>query len=318
MTIYIMHRLIQALIVLFIVTALVFILMHLLPGDPILYYLTQDRFTQATPEEIADLRHQFGVDRPIIVQYLDWLNDIFHGDLGRSVSRRVPVNDLIKQALPISFYLGALSFIISNAIAIPIGIISAARRGKWSDTVLTVLANIGITAPTFWMGVILIYLFGLTLGWLPTHGYTSPFEDFFQSTRQIIMPIICLSVFPLAGAVRQTRSAMLEVIHQDYIRTAWSKGLTERTVILKHAVKNGIVPVVTLVGMGIGSIVGGQVLVEQVFTIPGMGRLAVDALFARDYAVVQGIVLIIAVVVLLSNLAVDISYGWLDPRVRYD
>lgn len=313
-----MHRLIQALIVLFIVTALVFILMHLLPGDPILYYLTQDRFTQATPEEIADLRHQFGVDRPIIVQYLDWLNDIFHGDLGRSVSRRVPVNDLIKQALPISFYLGALSFIISNAIAIPIGIISAARRGKWSDTVLTVLANIGITAPTFWMGVILIYLFGLTLGWLPTHGYTSPFEDFFQSTRQIIMPIICLSVFPLAGAVRQTRSAMLEVIHQDYIRTAWSKGLTERTVILKHAVKNGIVPVVTLVGMGIGSIVGGQVLVEQVFTIPGMGRLAVDALFARDYAVVQGIVLIIAVVVLLSNLAVDISYGWLDPRVRYD
>jgi peptide/nickel transport system permease protein len=292
--------------------------MHLLPGDPILYYLTQDRFTQATPEEIADLRHQFGVDRPIIVQYFDWLNDILHGDLGRSVSRRVPVNDLIKQALPISFYLGALSFIISNAIAIPIGIISAARRGKWSDTVLTVLANIGITAPTFWVGVILIYLFGITLGWLPTHGYTSPFEDFWRSTRQIIMPLICLSVFPLAGAVRQTRSAMLEVIHQDYIRTAWSKGLTERTVILKHAVKNGIVPVVTLVGMGIGSIVGGQVLVEQVFTIPGMGRLAVDALFARDYAVVQGIVLIIAVVVLLSNLAVDISYGWLDPRVRFD
>jgi peptide/nickel transport system permease protein len=305
-------------IVLFIVTALVFILMHLLPGDPILYYLTQDRFTQATPEELADLRHQFGVDRPIVVQYFDWLNDIFHGDLGRSVSRRVPVNELIKQALPISFYLGGLSFIISNAIAIPIGIISAARRGKWSDTILTVLANIGITAPTFWVGVILIYLFGITLGWLPTHGYTSPFEDFWRSTRQIIMPIICLSVFPLAGAVRQTRSAMLEVIHQDYIRTAWSKGLTERTVILKHAVKNGIIPVVTLVGMGIGSIVGGQVLVEQVFTIPGMGRLAVDALFARDYAVVQGIVLIIAVVVLLSNLAVDISYGWLDPRVRYD
>lgn len=318
MTIYIIRRLIQALIVLFIVTALVFILMHLLPGDPILYYLTQDRFTQATQEEIATLRHQFGVDRPIVVQYFDWLNDIFHGDLGRSVSRRVPVNDLIKQALPISFYLGTLSFIISNAIAIPIGIISAARRGKWSDTVLTVLANIGITAPTFWVGVILIYLFGITLGWLPTHGYTSPFEDFWRSTRQIIMPIICLSVFPLAGAVRQTRSAMLEVIHQDYIRTAWSKGLTERTVILKHAVKNGIIPVVTLVGMGIGSIVGGQVLVEQVFTIPGMGRLAVDALFARDYAVVQGIVLIIAVVVLLSNLAVDISYGWLDPRVRYD
>ena len=318
MTIYIIRRLVQALIVLFIVTALVFILMHLLPGDPILYYLTQDRFTQATPEEIADLRHQFGVDRPIIVQYFDWLNDILHGDLGKSVSRRVPVNDLIKQALPISFYLGALSFIISNAIAIPIGIISAARRGKWSDTVLTVLANIGITAPTFWVGVILIYLFGITLGWLPTHGYTSPFEDFWRSTRQIIMPLICLSVFPLAGAVRQTRSAMLEVIHQDYIRTAWSKGLTERTVILKHAVKNGIVPVVTLVGMGIGSIVGGQVLVEQVFTIPGMGRLAVDALFARDYAVVQGIVLIIAVVVLISNLAVDISYGWLDPRVRFD
>ena len=318
MTIYIIRRLIQAAIVLFIVSAMVFILMHLLPGDPILYYLTQDKYTLATPEDLAILRHQFGVDRSIVVQYLNWLGDIFHGDLGQSISKRVPVNDLIKLALPISFYIGSISFIISNALAIPIGIISAARRGKWSDTVLTVLANIGITAPTFWVGVILIYLFSVTLGWLPSHGFISPFEDFWRSLKLIIMPVFCLSVFPLAGGVRQTRSAMLEVIQQDYIRTAWSKGLTERTVILKHALKNGIAPMVTLAGMGIGGILGGQVLIEQVFTIPGMGRLAVDALFARDYAVVQGIVLILSIAILLSNLLVDISYGWLDPRVRYD
>lgn len=315
---YIIRRLSLALVVLIIVTGMVFILMHMLPGDPILFYLTQDKYAQAPPEVLAELRHQFGVDKPLFVQYLNWVGDILHGDLGQSISRRAPVNDMIRQALPISVYLGLLSFFISNIIAIPVGIISAARRGKWSDTLLTIFANIGITAPTFWVGVMLIYFFGLLLNWLPTHGYTSPFDDFWMSIRQSIMPVICLSVFPLAGTVRQTRSAMLEVIRQDYIRTAWSKGLTEKVVIMKHAVKNGITPVVTLMGMAIGGILGGQVLIEQVFTIPGMGNLAVTALFGRDYAVVQGIVLIIAVAVLLANLAVDLSYGWLDPRVRYD
>jgi peptide/nickel transport system permease protein len=186
------------------------------------------------------------------------------------------------------------------------------------DTILTVLANFGITVPIFWLGILLIYFFGLYLGWLPIQGYTSPFEDFSLSIQKLIMPVTCLVLFPLAGTTRQTRSAMLEIIRQDYIRTAWAKGLTERTIIIRHAVRNGIIPVVTLAGMGIPMILGGQVVIETVFNIPGMGRLAVNALFSQDYAVTQGVVLIMSTIIVLSNLLVDISYGWIDPRVRYD
>ena len=228
------------------------------------------------------------------------------------------MTDEIARALPISFYLGLLAFVFSHAIAIPAGVICAVRRGKWTDTVLTVLANLGITAPTFWVGVILIYIFGFSLGWLPIYGYTSPFDDFWLSTKRAIMPVFCEGLGILSGCVRQTRSAMLEVIRQDYIRTAWSKGLRERTVIIRHAMKNGIIPVVTLAGMSIPMILGGSVLIENVFAIPGMGRVATEALFSRDYAITQGVALLMAVAVVLSNLLVDISYGWLDPRVRYD
>jgi len=185
------------------------------------------------------------------------------------------------------------------------------------DTVVTFFANIGICAPIFWVGILMIYLFGLYLGWLPIQGYTSPFENFSLSIRQAVMPVICLAFMGLAGNTRQTRSSMLEVIQQDYIRTAWSKGLNERTIIMRHALKNGIIPVVTLAGMGIPHIFGGQVLVETIFSIPGMGRLAVDALFSYDYAVVQGTILVVATIVVLCNLIVDISYGWLNPRVRF-
>jgi len=185
------------------------------------------------------------------------------------------------------------------------------------DTAVTTLANIGITAPIFWVGILLIYLFGLYLEILPIYGYTSPSDDFWMSTKQSILPVFCLTLFPLAGSARQTRSAMLEVLREDYIRTAWSKGLTERVIIMRHALKNSLIPVVTLKGMTIRAIFGGQVLVETIFNIPGMGRLAVDALFSNDYAVVQGTVLVIATVVTLANLLIDLSYSWLDPRVRY-
>jgi peptide/nickel transport system permease protein len=290
----------------------------MLPGDPVLLYLSQDAYSKFTPEELEATRHTLGLDKPIIIQYFDWIAGVIRGDLGKSIFRKTEVTSEIGDALPITIYIGIIAWIISHAIAIPAGIICAVKRGKWVDTVLTILANIGISAPSFWAGVLLIYVFGLYLNWLPIFGYTSPLVDFWLSIKKIIMPVFCLSLTPLSGCVRQTRSAMLEVIRQDYIRTAWSKGLRERVVVLKHALKNGIIPVVTLAGMSIPLILGGQVLIETVFGIPGMGRLAVTALFSRDYSIVQGIVLVIAIIVVLCNLIVDISYGWLDPRIRYD
>jgi len=294
-------------------------MMHLMPGDPILMYISQDEYSEAshTPEQIEALRHKFGLDRPIMVQYLDWMSGVIRGDLGVSILKETTVAYEIGVALPKTVHLGLMAFILSIIIGVPAGVICAVRRGKWMDTAVTTLANIGITAPIFWVGILLIYLFGLYLEILPIYGYTSPSDDFWMSTKQSILPVLCLTLFPLAGSARQTRSAMLEVLREDYIRTAWSKGLTERVIIMRHALKNSLIPVVTLKGMTIRAIFGGQVLVETIFNIPGMGRLAVDALFSNDYAVVQGTVLVIATVVTLANLLIDLSYSWLDPRVRY-
>jgi peptide/nickel transport system permease protein len=215
-------------------------------------------------------------------------------------------------------HLGILAFIIATIVGIPAGVLCAVRRGGWLDNLVTTLANIGITVPVFWLGILLIYVFALYFKWLPVMGYTSPFENFWLSTKQLIMPVFCLAVGPIAGNARQARSSMLEVIRKDYIRTAWSKGLRERAIILKHALKNGLMPVVTLSGMGVGTILGGAVLIEQVFNIPGIGRLTVTSVMNQDYPYVQAIALIMAISIVFSNLLVDISYGWLDPRVHYD
>jgi peptide/nickel transport system permease protein len=298
---------------------IIFCVMRLLPGDPILLFVSQDEYTRTTSQEDIDaLRKKFGLDKSLPVQYINWISGVVRGDFGESIFFGTTVMEEISAALPVSFNVGIITFILANLIGIPAGVICAIRRGKWSDTALTVFANLGITAPIFWLGILFIYFFGLYLGWLPIQGYTSPFEDLSLNIQKLIMPIACLVLFPLAGTVRQTRSAMLEIIRQDYIRTAWAKGLTERTIIIRHAVRNGIIPVVTLAGMGIPMILGGQVIIETVYNIPGMGRLAVNALFSQDYAVTQGVVLIMSTVVVLSNLLVDISYGWIDPRVRYD
>ena len=318
MTTYIIRRLIQAVVILVIVTAFIFFAMRLLPGDPIRMLITQSDEANFTEEQVAYLKHQYGLDRPMIVQYFDWMGQIVRGDLGHSILQGTPVSLEIKHRLPITFHLGITAFIISIIIGIPLGVISAVRRGTWLDTLVTTLANLGITIPVFWLGVILMYVFALDLHWLPLMGYTSPFKDFTLSTRQLIMPVICLSLFPIAGNARQTRSAMLEVMHQDYIRTAWSKGLKERVIISRHALKNGLIPVVTLLGISFSYIIGGSVLIETVFNIRGVGQTLVSAVFSQDYPVVQGYVFFIAIFVLLINLIVDISYGWLDPRIRYE
>jgi peptide/nickel transport system permease protein len=197
------------------------------------------------------------------------------------------------------------------------GILCAVKRGTWIDTAVTSLANAGTTVPIFWLGLVLVYIFAVWLRWLPVQGYTSPFEDPLLNLRQIIMPVMCLAIFPLASTARQTRSAMLGVLRQDYMRTAWSKGLGQRTVIVRHALKNSLIPIVTLSGMTLAFIVGGAVFEETVFNIPGIGRLAATAVSNQDYPYIQGVALLVAVVVLVVNLLVDISYGWLDPRIRY-
>jgi len=318
MTAYIIRRLLQTVLVLFIVTFYVFMILHILPGDPLMLYISQSQMGSLAPEQLEALRHEFGLDKPIPTQYVDWIGGVFGGNLGSSIFLGDKVLKLVAESLPITVHLGITAMLIACILGIASGVICALRRGKWLDTMLTVLANAGITIPNFWAGILLIYLFGLKLGWLPIFGYTSPFDDFSLSTRQMLMPVFCLSLFGVAALTRQTRSSMLEVVRQDYIRTAWAKGLSERVVVLRHTLKNALIPIVTLLGMQVRFLVGGSVVIETVFSIPGMGRLLVEAIFAHDYQVVQGCVLIIAIVVAISNLIVDISYAWLDPRIRYD
>jgi peptide/nickel transport system permease protein len=318
MTTFIIRRFIQALGIIFLVSIMVFSLMRALPGDPVLVYVSQNEVNSATPEQIEKLRHEYGLDKPVIVQYVMWLGDISRGDLGRSIIKHASVNEEIGRALPKTMLLGSCAFVLSIILGMPLGIMAAIRRGKWEDTLATLTANLGVTAPVFWIGIVLILIFGYYLRWLPIQGWVDPTENLGESLRHIIMPVICLTVYPMAAVARQTRSSMLEVIRQDYIRTAWAKGLNERQVIFKHAVRNAIIPVVTLVGINIRQIFGGQVLIETVFSIYGMGKLSVDALFSSDYAIVQGVILVIGAVVVISNLVVDLSYGWIDPRIRYE
>ena len=314
---YAIRRLLLAVLTILFVTLVVFFMMRSLPGDPLLMVVSRDQYSTRTTEELELLRHEYGLDKPVLTQYVFWISGLFHGDFGKSTYYTDPVNKLISRRLPVTLYLGLLAFIIANLIGILAGTISALKRGGKVDVLITVLSNIGITMPIFWLGIMLIYVFGFKLGWLPTNGYTSPFVNFWLSIKQMMMPVACESVFAIGAITRQTRSSMLEVKQQDYIRTAWAKGLGERVVVMKHLLKNGLIPIVTLSGMQLGAIIGGAVLVETVFNIPGMGRLSVDAVRALDYTVVEAVVLIIAIIVTLVNLAVDISYGWLDPRIRY-
>ena len=317
MTTYIIRRLILAIVVVFIVSVLVFIAMRFLPGDPVLMVITPTESREFTEKQIAEVKHEFGLDRPLIIQYFSWVNHIFHGDLGLSILDRTSVSKKIFKTIPITLYIGLTAFIIGIIIGIPAGIVCAVRRGTFIDTLVTSLSNLGITVPIFWLGLIMIYVFGLYLKWLPVMGYTSPFTDFARSTKQLIMPVICLALFPLASNARQTRSSMLEVMRQDYIRTAWSKGLKEKIVILTHALKNGLIPVINLSGVGLSMIIGGTVIIEQVFNIPGMGRLTLTSITNQDYPYVQGIILIIACGVSLVNLMVDLVCAWIDPRIKY-
>jgi peptide/nickel transport system permease protein len=319
MTTYIIRRLLLGLLVLILVTLIIFCFMRLLPGDPLYLFVDPTTSEELSVEARTQLLHKYGLDASLPVQYFNWINGILHGELGKSTSTNgESVNVLIANRIPTTFYLGALALILGSVMGITFGTICALRRGKWLDTLLTVLANIGITIPSFFIGVILIYVFTYKLAWLrPPTGYVSPFTNLGVNLQQIVMPVVVLSIFLMASLTRQTRSSMLEVIQQDYIRTAWAKGLREQLIIVRHTIKNGLIPVVTTMGMHVSMIFGGAVIIETVFNIPGMGRLMRDAVFSYDYQVVQSGVLIIATVIVLTNILVDISYGWFDPRIRY-
>ena len=314
MTTFIIRRLIQTVFVLILVSIIAFLILHLLPGDPARIMLGPE----ASPAQINALRHELWLDRPLVMQYSHWALNVLHGDFGTSLSYHEDVGRLIATHLPVTFNLGFSGMVVAVLLAIPLGIISAVRRGKKVDSVITVGANFGMAVPIFWLGILLIYFFSLKLGWLPVHGYTSPFEDLWLNVKKMIMPVICMAVVPLATITRQTRSSMLEVVRQDYIRTARSKGLKRSTIIFGHALKNAVIPVVTLLGVQIRYLVGGSVFVESVFNIPGMGRLMVSAVFDKDFLIVQGCIMVVAAVVTLANLLVDISYGFFDPRIRYE
>lgn len=311
---YITRRFIQTVIVLFLVSFLSFMLIQIMPGDPAAAMLGPD----AKPDEVLSMRRELGLDKPFLVQYLNWLVNLLHGDLGKSLMYREPVTRLFATRLPVTLYLAFLAFILSGTLGIVAGIISAIRRGGFLDQIVSLSANVGIAIPVFWLGIIGIYFFGMKTGWLPIYGWTSPFEDFIKSAKQSLMPVILLAIPGISVLARQSRSSMLEVINQDYIRTAVSKGLLRSVVIFRHALKNALIPIVTLMGLHVRILVGGSVLVETIFSIPGLGRLMVGSAINKDILVVQGSVLLIGTVVCLVNLLVDISYGWLDPRTRYE
>jgi peptide/nickel transport system permease protein len=314
---YVIRRLILGLGIIILVSILVFLLMHLLPGDPLILYMTEGQTASLSPEGLETLRHKFGLDKSLPEQYISWIGGVLQGDLGTSIFSMEKVSALIWQSLPITLHLGISAFLVAAILGPIFGTICALRRGKWIDSLLTVLANLGVTTPAFWLGILMIYFFSLRLNWLPVFGYTSPFADFWLSLRQLVMPVICLSIVPVASLTRQTRSNVLEVIRQDYIRTAWSKGLKERTIVMRHVMKNAFIPVVTVMGMHIPIIFSGSVLIETVFSIPGMGRLIVNGMLNQDFQVVQAAILITSAIVVLANLFVDLSYGYLDPRIRF-
>ena len=321
MSTYIIRRVLIGLLILLLVTMLVFLLVRLLPGDPLMVYIGNYRMggqqNIMTPEAHQLLLVKFGLDKPLPVQYWNWLTDVLHGRLGTSIGVGQDVGLLIKDVLPRTAYIGFILFVISTFGGIIVGIYCALRRGTWMDNTLTTISNIGMTVPTFWLGIMLIYIFGYRLGWFPIFGWVNPFEDFWGSCRHLIMPVASVALGGIAGMARLTRSCMLEVMRTDYVRTAWAKGLRERVIVVRHQVKNAMIPVVTALGGTLAGILGGSVFIETVFSIPGMGRLMTQAIFAYDYQIVQASALIFGAIVIFSNLIVDIAWGWLDPRIRY-
>ena len=294
------------------VSMLIFGLQQLLPGDPAVILAGEERDANV----VAYLHKKLHLDDPLPVRYAYWVGGVLRGDLGESVRTQQPVLDLVAQKLPVTIELALLAFTIALAIGIPAGIVSAVGRGTAWDAAANAFALWGLSTPNFWLGILLILLFSVQLGWLPASGYVSPFEDLRANLAAMIMPAFVLGNAIAAVLMRHTRSAMLQVLSADYVRTARAKGLTERVVVLKHSLRNALTPIITLGALEFGTLLSGAVLTEQVFTIPGFGKLIVDAVFNRDYAVVQGVVLVTSSTYIALNLLADVAYILVNPRLR--
>ena len=309
---YLLRRLAIIVPTLVFVSMIIFGLQQLLPGDPALALAGEER----DPAVIAYLHKKYHLDEPLPVRYARWLGGVLKGDLGESIRINKPVRELVLEKLPVTAELAGLAIIVALAIGIPAGVLSAVKNGRWPDYAANVFALWGLSTPNFWLGFLLILLFSVKLGWLPASGFVSPGEDLGQNLRSMIMPAFVLGNAIAAVMMRHTRSAMLQVLGMDYVRTARAKGLAERVVIVKHALRNALVPIVTLGALEFGQLLSGAVLTEQVFTIPGFGKLIVDAVFNRDYAVVQGVVLCTATAYIVLNLCADLAYFLVNPRLR--
>jgi peptide/nickel transport system permease protein len=309
---FILRRLGAIVPTLFFVSVMIFGLQQLLPGDPAIAMAGEER----DPNVIAYLRGKFHLDEPLPVRYGYWLKGVVQGDLGESVRIQRPVTELILEKLPVTLELAGIAMAIALVIGISAGIVSAVYKDTWIDYVANVFALWGLSTPNFWLGILLILFFAVRLGWFPASGYVSPFEDLGENLRSMILPAFVLGNALAAVLMRHTRSAMLQVLSSDYVRTARAKGLDERVVILRHALRNALIPVVTLTALQLGELLSGAVLTEQVFSIPGFGKLIVDAVFNRDYSVVQGVVLFTASAYILLNLLADVAYVLINPRMR--
>ncbi len=309
---FLLKRLAQIIPTLIFVSMLIFGLQQLLPGDPAKVLAGEEQ----DPSVIAHLRAKLHLDEPLPVRYTLWLGGVLRGDLGESVRNQQPVLELVAQKLPVTMQLAGMAFVIALLIGVPAGIVSAVGRGSWWDTAANAFALWGISTPNFWLGILMILLFSVQLGWLPASGYVSPFEDLRANLAAMIMPAFVLGNAIAGVLMRHTRSAMLAVLSSDYVRTARAKGLRERTVVLKHALRNALTPVITLGALELGTLLSGAVLTEQVFTIPGFGKLIVDSVFNRDYAVVQGVVLVTATAYIGLSLLADLAYFLVNPRLR--
>ncbi|MBK9344339.1 MAG: ABC transporter permease [Dehalococcoidia bacterium] len=316
MTAYIVRRMLQMPVVILMVTFALFIIMHLLPGDPI-YAMIGESEASLDPEVIAELRAELGLDDPVLVQYLDWASDLVRGDLGRSFRDRSVVTGAITDRMPVTLQLGLLSLMVAICVGVPAGTIAAVKRNSPVDAIVTLFAMFGVAVPNFWFSMMLIWVFVVELRWLPASGFVGVWSDPLEAARHMALPVTALGLTLSGSIMRYTRSSVLEVLNQDYVRTARAKGLSQRTVIIRHALRNSLLPVATIIGLQLGSLLAGSIIIESMFALPGIGRLAIQSINGRDYPMLQGVVLLFTVTVLLVNLVTDISYAILDPRIRY-
>jgi peptide/nickel transport system permease protein len=317
---YIFHRLFQLIPLLIGVSLISFFVMHLAPGDPTALFTDPN----IDPIELARIRANWGLDKPVIVQYFYWLGNVLHGDFGTSYMTGQPVISEILQRLPNTLLLMVTSYVLTLLITVPLGVISAVKKGSWFDNVVTILSFAGMATPSFWLGLMLMLLFAVRLGWLPAVGMYDPLitdsgwlARILDVVRHMILPLTTMTILNLAGITRYQRAAMLEVLNQDFIRTARAKGLPEKVVIFKHALRNALIPIVTILGLSLPGLFGGAFIIETVFAWPGMGRLGVMAIFQRNYPLIMGIVMFSAVLIMAANLLADLGYALVDPRIRY-